>query len=394
MLPGVKIIFSNGNLGGVAPSDRNLLGFIISAAALPSTFALNTAYQLKKYSDLVALGIDDTNNPAIDKAIKEFYREAPEGTTVWIYGVADTVKPSDMLDPLGTVIKGFVNQTKGSLRGVVTVFNPSAGYTPSIVDGVDSDVFAAITNAQLAYEWATTTKYAPFFVILEGYAFNGTPSALADLSLRDDNAVGVVIGDTVVSSPSAAIGVVAGRIATTPPHRKISRVASGPLSAPDIYIGAASLDSADVETIHDKGYITFRNHVGRAGNFITHDPLCAPASDDYGKLTARRVINEAYRELYQAGLEFVDENIPVNADGTIDNGWASYAEKRIEQHIVNTLGAEGIISSTNEDSGVVISISRTANIVSLSSLPIVARVRPFGYATYIEFDLGYQLEIN
>lgn len=393
MLPRVKIFFENGNLGLVTPSPDGLLGILCTGATVASTFALATPYQLFKLADLTTLGVTNANNPTIYKIVSEFYAEAGDGTEVWLMAFADTVKHSDMVDiSTENYGKKLVNAANGRIRGLIVSRTPGVGYTPTITNGIDADIALARTNAQAFATWYTDNQFAPLFVILEGYAYNGTPADLVDLTASTGtNRVSIMIGDTVVSSPKAALGVLAGRLAKSPVQRNVGRVKDGPLAPASTYISATPTELANVAALHDKGYITFRTFVNQSGYYFNDDFTAAIATDDYSHLTARRTIDKAFRITYTTLLQWLLDEINVNADGTLPNGIIKSWQAEVENNIAAQMTANGELSGdiANGDKGVECFIDQAQNIVSTSKLEVRIRVRPFGYPRMIDGYLGF-----
>lgn len=393
-LPKVRILFENGALGLVADSPDGVMGLVCTGAAVSQTFSLATSYSIRKYSELEDnLGITAANNANIDKIVSEFYSIAPEGTKLWLMGLANTVTLEDMCDKDESYAKKLLLEAQGEIRGLLISRTPAAQYTPTVTHGVDADVEAAIVKAQVLATYAADTLFAPVFVLIEGRSFSGTASALTDLKTGSDNRCGVVIGDTEEDSEAAAMGIIGGRIASTPVHRKMQRVRDGALPVTAIYIKDKKAEVADVESIHDKGYITFRTFQGRSGYFIAGDPLATLPTDDYCTLSARRTIDKAYRIAYQSMLDELSDEVPVNDDGTIAVTRAKSLESKIERSIISSMTASGELGNdpgNPADTGVVAFIDRTQNLVSTGKLVLSLKVKPYGYASYIDVKLGFK----
>ena len=199
--------------------------------------------------------------------------------------------------------------------------------------------------------------------------------------------------DTAASSKNAAMGVVAGRIAASAVQRKISRVRDGALQPLTFYVGAEPAELADLETINDKGYITFRTFVGKAGYFITDDNLATTPEDDYRALTNRCVIDKAYRIAYAQLVEWLNDEVPVSKSGTLVPAWCSTVEADVEQAIETQMTAQGNLGndpSDSSDTGVECKIDYDQNILATSQVKIGLRVKPNGYAKYIDVELGFK----
>lgn len=393
MLPGVNINFSNGALGTVAPSADCVAGLIVTAAAVSDTFVLGNGYILHQMSDLATLGLNSTNNAFAYKHIKEFYDTAGDGAELWLMGVADSVKPSDAVDKENAYAKKLFLLSNGRIRFIAVAHKPAAAYEADIEDGLDSDVLVAAQKAQQLAEWATDSRFAPLFVLLaaRGYAKENI-TELADLTKFNYNRVGVVLGDTVKESEGAAVALVAGQIAACPVHRHIGRVRNGSLPVMSLFIDDEDPSVANVETVNDKGYITFRTFTGKSGYFIADDNLATSTSDDYRSIAHRRTIDKAYRIAYNTMLEFVNDEVPVTDDGYISPAYAKGIESEVIASIANEMAAAGELGtdpSDTSDKGCKCYVNPKQNILATSKLNMVIQVKPYGYAKYIDIELGF-----
>ena len=393
MLPRVKIHFENGVLGQVAEMADGCLGLLaLGAVAVADTFALGKAYKLKGVVSLEALGVTAENNPLLYKNVKEFYDEAGNGQEVWLMGFDATSTFASIFDRDNA---SGAKAANGKLRGLIAFKSPKAGYTPEIKHGIDNDAYTALTKAQLLGDWATEERYAPIFTLIEGYAYNGSDTDLTDLRTMTYNRAGIVIGDTVSGSKNAAMGLVAGRIAASPVQRNISRVKTGALTAQEMYIGSKPVETADVDGIDEKGFITFRTFVGKAGYFIADDHLATSASDDYNSISNRRVIDKAYRVAYTTLIEDLNDEVPISSDGGLSPAWCASVEADVENDIIAQMTANGNLGNDPadaNDTGVDCAIDRDQQILASGKFVAGLRVKPNGYAKYIDVNLGFKTE--
>lgn len=398
MKPKISIGFNNGVIGAVTPLNTGCFGIVASAVAVVGGFQLDTAYQVKSMKDVADLKLTDSiDNHRLFKALSEFYAEAGAGSEVWIYGIAKTKKVSEWFTPVAGIapVENLLNSAKGKIRGLFTVNDSSVA--PTVTAGMDDDVLIAAGKAQTLFESYTAQKYAPYFTILEGYAYSGVKTALTDLSTLDYNAVGILIGDTetlsgVTTSKGAAVGVLAGRLAAFPAKVNAGKVANGALAAPKLFINDTPVEGYDCEALYDKGYITFTTHQSRAGYFVMDDPLACDPDDDYHYLSRRRTINEAFRFAYDALLDFLLDEVPANADGSIIATYAKTVESAVERKIFNNMGNDLSRDENNpNDTGVQCFVDPTQNIVTSSKMEVVVKIRPFGYNRWIDVVLGFEL---
>lgn len=395
MLPRIKIYFENGALGIQAPSADGVLGICATGVAVSGTFELAKAYSLRGMTDVDALGITAANNASLFRLLTEFYDQAGEGTKVWLMAFPDTVKLSDMADKTQDYGKKLLSAAVGEIRGLILSRTPASGYTFVAANGVDPDVTLALTNAQALSEYAADTMFAPIFTIIEGFGFTGISADLTDFtSAGTDNRAAIFIGNTSGAGDNQAMGIIAGRIASVPVQRNIGRVKDGPLSPVKTYIKTTPTELADVTGIHDKGYMTFRTFIGRAGYFFADDPMAVKNTDDYSHLTARRTIDKAFRICYDVLSEQLLDEIPVNANGTMQAPMVKVWQTLVENAISTQMTANGELSADAadpKDRGVVCFIDPNQNIVSTSKMNVSVRVRPFGYPRYIDVYLGFQI---
>lgn len=390
MLPRIKIQFMNGQLGTVGESPDGLFALVCGATVVAKTLEQDKAYLLHSYEELVALGVTEENNPRLYKHVKDFYTEVEEGTKLVIFPVDKTKTFTELCDKDTGVVKDLITAQNGVLRGI---FVAGDGREATLTtNGLDDDLFTALPKAQQLAQWATTSLYAPLFIILEGRGYKG--GAVKDLHKETYNRVGVLIGDTVKSSEGAAVGVMAGRLASIPVQRNIGRVKDGALKPIAMYIGDKPVEenASAVSDLYDAGYITPRKYVGKAGYFFTDDRLACEQTDDYAHIAARRTIDKAYRIAYAALLELMMDELAVNEDGTLQHGIIMAWQQMMENAVNRTMTAVGELSADADGAGCKAYIDPKQNVLSTSKIVLVLKVRPFGYARYIDVKLGFQVE--
>lgn len=394
MLPRVKITFENGALGGVAPSEDGVCGLVAYATAVSTTFALNTPYLITKLDGLEALGITSEAtgaNAALYKTVKEFYSEAPDGTKLWVMGVAASTSIANLTDKANNIISPLLRAARGSIN--ILMLKLASAAEPTMSGSIDGAVLTAVTNLQaLAEDW-TENCYAPFMCLVEALSYNGVAASLPDLTARSDNRVGVVLGDSVTGSAGAAVGLVAGRLAAEPVQRSLARVRSGAIKAEAMYIGTNLAEIGDPDVANDLGYIVPRTFVGKSGYYWSDDHLATNASDDYCAIPRRRVIDKAYRITYKTIVDEVAENVPVNAEGKLAAFHCKGVETSVESAIVNSMTSEGNLGNDPDDAsdlGVQCYIDPEQNILATSRLEVNLKVKPHGYSKYIDVKLGFK----
>ena len=380
----------NGQLGTVGESPDGLSALVCGAAAVTKKLELGKAYTLHTFDELATLGVTSENNPRLYKHVQDFYTEAEEGTKLIIFPVDKAKTFTELCDKDTGVIKELIMAANGALRGI---FVAGDGREATVTtNGLDNDLFTALPKAQQLAEWATVSLYAPLFIILEGRGYKG--GVVKDLHKETYNRVGVLIGDTVKASEGAAVGLMAGRLATLPVQRNIARVKNGALKPIAMFLGEKPVEenASAVSDLYDAGYITPRKYVGKAGYFFTDDRLACEQTDDYAHITARRTIDKAYRIAYTALLELMMDELAVNDDGTLRHGIIMAWQQMMENAVNRAMTAAGELSADENGAGCKAYIDPKQNVLSTSKIELVLKVRPFGYARYVDVKLGFQVE--
>lgn len=393
-LPRVKITFENGALGGVSPSEDGVVGLVAHAAAVGTTFALATPYLVTKLAGLEALGITSEStgvNAGVYKTVKEFYSEAPEGTKLWLMGVASSTSIANLTDKANHLIEPLLLASRGSIN--ILMLKLASAAEPTMSGSIDGAVLTAVTNLQALSEDWTDNHYAPFLCLLEALSYNGTASSLPDLTNRSDNRVAVVLGDSVSGSTGAAVGLVAGRLAAEPVHRSLARVRSGAIQSDTMYIGSVAAELGDPDVANDLGYIVPRTFVGKSGYYWSDDHLATAVSDDYCSIARRRTIDKAYRIAYRTLVDEIAENVPVNTEGKLAAHHCKGVETSVESAVVNSMTSEGNLGNDPDDAndlGVQCYIDPDQNILATSRFELNLKVKPYGYSKYIDVKLGFK----
>lgn len=389
-LPRVKIQFLNGRLGTVGESPDGLMALICGASEV-GKLKLNMVYPVASMDDMAELGVTEANNATLYKQVKEFYDEAENGTKLILYPVSANTKVTDLCD-YTKLTEGFardlITRQNGALRGI-GVAGLNAGSAADSANGLDPDVFTALPKAQQLAEWATSELYAPLFFVLEGRNYDASEE-LKDLTEEKYNRVAVVIGDTVRDSKGACIGTLLGRISSIPVQRNIGRVKDGSLFPLEMYVGTKKIEESggSICTIFEKGYIVPRKHVGRSGYYFVDAPMACNTADDYAYMPNRRVIDKAYRIVYDTMLEELLDELELNEDGTMQHAVIKSWQQMLENAINRKMTANGELSATEGD-GCKCYIDAKQNVVSTSKIAVTLMVRPHGYSRYIDVNLGF-----
>ena len=379
-LPNVSISLVRDGLGLVAETNDNTVGFILPGVAVANKLVLNTPYAIYSTDGAKALGIDSTgSNKAAYRHISEFYSVAPTGAKLWIIVVATTTKLSETVDSELDICpaKIMLNKANGEIMAVGTAVATDSGLT---VDGLDGEVYTAMIKGQTLAE-AYLAKIMPFVLIIEGRKVTDVNS-LRNLHTETKYRTSVGLCSTLPDG-SASIGLILGQIAALPVQRKISRVKNGSLPITTAYLsdGVAIKEREDLGTIHDKGYIIFRQFPNKSGYFFNGDFTATSLTDDLNIMARIRTIDKALKITYNTYVEELDDDVEVNDDGTLNTAVAAYLKQKIETQVNGSMAGE--ISKFTAQ------IDTTIDILSGAAQKIYLNITPKGYLNPIEVVLSF-----
>lgn len=395
MLPGVNIKFENGNLGTVATNPDGVCGIVSNAVAVGTTFELNKHYVLFSLAAAQMLGIiNSVDNHELYKTIKEFYDEAGTGTELWIYGVAKT----RTLDQLVTDSQLLLDASNRRISAVIIKYAPAVADV-AVTAGLRTGFSATLASAQAIAVDYTINKIHPIVYFIEGYNFTGVAQDLVGFELATNNRVCVLIGDTetrtgTYASKGAAVGVLGGRFAQNQVNTNIGRVKDGALKPLSFFIKDTAVEQYNVAALHDKGFVTLRTHVGKPGYYFSDDLMACTVEDDYHYLARRRVIDKAFRLANATLTNYLLDDLNLTADGKISPIVAKVIEADIVRVIAQEMTRNGELSADitkPNDTGVQAQIDLTEVIATTSKIKGTVQVKPKGYARFIEFSLGYDI---
>jgi len=386
----VNITLANGQLGATLQTNDGVTGIVITGVSESGGYTTETPILVRSMTDVTTAGITVTHNPFAIKQLQEFYNQAGTGAQLYLMLTPATMTVAQMADITNiSGAKKLLDYAAGKIKvlGLLSddVAIATAGGTISTAHSLNADVYIAASNMQvMATAYFEAEK--PFRCVIGGTSYTGTPGSLTDeTSGTTNNRAGILIGDTV-GGASASVGLLLGVVSSIPVQRKISRVRTGALTNTAVFLNTTSIESAggDAATIAGRGFITFTTYPNISGYFFSGDPMLTDTTDDYAMLARGRVIDKAHILAYTTFVQEVDDEVPVNADGTLDAGFCKWLSQQIVNQVNNTMTANKEISAVS------CFIDPSQNILSTNELNVVLRVTPVGYATDIEITLGFE----
>jgi len=375
-VPKVTLLYTNGNLLQDV-GDIDGVGAIIGTGTTAGL--LNKPKTVFNLDDAIAQGFTLLAEPDMYRHLKEFYSEVSGNKELKIMIVANTVTLTQMADNTNSTngAKVLTNEFPGKVRLLAIYRKPVSGYTGGSAF-IDADVVAAVPNAK-AFCDARLAENAPLRFIIEGRVQNPAAENTFTPNTTTAGSVCVVLGGTL-NDGSASVGLMLGRAVKYPAHIKIGKVANGPLTASIIYIGDKLIkDVLNLVTLHGAGFISFLTYPNKAGYFFGIDRMCS--NDDFRLLAYGRIVDKVAVIAAAVFTEDLEGEVDVDDNGKIATSDINHIEEKIKQQIQVAMGSQ----ISGEPS---IYINPDQNIISTSKLTVKGRVRPKGYKSFIDFEIG------
>ena len=120
--------------------------------------------------------------------------------------------------------------------------------------------------------------------------------------------------------------------------------------------------------------------------------LATSPTDDYAQIANRRVIDKAYRLCYDSLLDHMLDEMELNDDGTLQAPIVKAWEQKVEDAINRSMTPSGELSSKDGE-GCRCVIDPKQNVVATSKIELTLKVRPHGYARYIDVSIGFLVTV-
>lgn len=340
---GINITRTNGNLKRVNPTDDAVICMVMSGAAVAGKIALGECKQIYGTAALATLGITAANNPLAYKDIQDFYAKAGEGAELNFVLVSDATSLTNSCDKANEIAKKVIDFTNG--RGVILTINKKVptGYVATITNGLDNDVWTAITKLN-EFIADYTAANIPFVAVLPalGYAIANIANVPDRSTLQNDS---VAVNSICENNDGLiSMGAFAGWLAKHQVHQNAGRVASGMFLNTAYFPDGTAADATAAKNAYaalkNKG-ILFPVKIGsRSGYYIDDDPTMTALSSDYSSISWNRVINKVHRIAFDTLAEHINDDVDVDkTTGKIDSGiasdWESQVEAAVKQQMIN-----------------------------------------------------------
>lgn len=374
-LPKVIIGYSNGNLLRDIAALDGIAGICITVDSPGLIGVPKVVYSL---ADAITKGYTEADEPFAYRHLKEFYGEVTGNQELWIMGVPDTMTMAQMLDHTDddAAVK-LTRAAEAKIRLLGVMRKPDGGYDPGEAF-MDSDVENAVL-ASANFAAAELADQRPLRILIEGRLVDEDSTDIFQPKTADIGVAGVVLGGTL-NDGTASVGLVLGRAVKYGAEIKLGKVANGPLSITDCYIGTKKIkDVLALDTLHGKGYISFMTHPQKAGFYIGVDRMAS--TDDYRLLAYGRVVDKAAVITFATYVNELESEVDV-VDGKISDLDIKHLEGVLDQQLK--------VAMASQVSSISVFIEPGQDIIATSKLQVKLRLVPKGYTTVIEVDLGLQ----
>jgi hypothetical protein len=173
---------------------------------------------------------------------------------------------------------------------------------------------------------------------------------------------------------------VAAREALVPVQNDLGRVKDGSL------LGVLSIlrNEAVTPDLDNLNFTTARTIQGKPGFYITNGHMLEAPGSDYVKSQNRRVMDLACTIAYPATVQFLNDTLRLNAaGGTITPNQAATIQDQVNGALQAGLVSKGAAIATQ------VVIDQTNNVYASSTMNETIRVQPFGYARFINVNIGF-----
>jgi len=396
MIPAVNVTLVNGQIGGSIGTNDNTCGMVLTGAGT-GTLPLLAPIKVVSVVDAISQGVTLAVEPEAYKFVNEFYSiPGTFGVGLYLMLAADTTTLVSLCDgTVSTGVKKLADFAQGAIRVMGVSRTPGVGYTPPTAKFLDSDVFAAIPNAQILAQ-AAFNAHTPYRILIAARINDVANVTIDTPNTQTDNKVGLVLGSSLPDGLTS-MGIILGRVAATAPQVNIGRVADGALPVTSWFLGDLPIlpDLSNptapwyeqISQLINSGFITVTNYPQVAGLFISDDPMAVAASDDYCSLANGRVIDKASIVTYKTYTQNINDDVDLDSNNLL----APVVVAALEDEITNALNLNMAASMSGD---AIVYIDPSQPIVSTSLLNITLRVQPKGYLKIIDVNLGFNNPLN
>lgn len=407
----VGITLGNGELGRTAASLDGVALLVVAATAATVTALAGpvVCYQL---TDLEGAGVteatDASRNERVWEHVKDFYAEAGSGAELHVLAVAQATTLTMLFTVSATPTTAYAQLTKllrelgGRVRLIAVALNPTAADT-TVASGVTADMLSALPLAQALADTEFELRRPVSFVLeARAFAYASTVQDLRGVAGLAGSSVSVVVSQDATRRAALAtaghtnlgfaqVGYALGRLARIPVSRNMGRVKSGKLNVTQGALSDGTAISArtstDLDQLDSKGYIFYTKHPNRDGFFFNYDSTATPATDDYDRISRRRVVDKAARIAHDTYVEELLDDIDLDP-----------STGRLPQIVVagfkNTLEKAVLDGMIGEVSAVTVVVNADQNVLATDNIAARLDIVPRGQVKTLSVGINFSNPAN
>jgi hypothetical protein len=223
------------------------------------------------------------------------------------------------------------------------------------------------------------TLTAPRVAVVIGQDGNAKGKALFTSTTKSITCIGTTLGVLSKSNVQENIGWVEKYNLINDAELDVVAFAEGTLFK--------NLSKAQLDGLHDKGYLFLRKHIGNAGTFFNDSFTAVAVTSDFATLENNRTMDKAVRGMRLYLLPYINSPIKVNSNGKLE----ASAVKTMENSAKKMLEA---MQRDNEISQFSVSIDPNQPVLTTSKIVVQVKIVPIGTNRNILVNIGFALKIN
>ena len=391
-----NVIFNRegGGLAKRLPGEDHISGLVVYGEPNVGKTLLIEAEQL------ATMGITHVTNPTLHYHVSEYFRVNP-GSKLNIVSSLDNEGQFIAVKQLQQFAEAKIRQL-----GIVDLITPFANLTTVATTIATVQNELAIANMPLEVVWSIH-NITPANLIALPNLHNLTCDRLSICIGQDGSGRGNYVSG-VVGKKVGIIGACLGAISRAKVHESIAWVekqnlvtGTYPKSLTGDVVVARELDvpafvdgtllsdltPAQVQSIHDKGYLFLIKHIGFTGSFFNDSFTCTALDNDFATIENNRAIDKAQRGVYAKLLPKISGPIYIDSStGKISADSISSLEA-IASIALEQMERDG------ELSGFKIFINPDQDVLSSSRLQVTMKIVPVGVLREIVVNIGFALNV-
>jgi Protein of unknown function (DUF2586) len=391
-----RVIFNRegGGLARRLPGEDHVSGLVIYGE---STVAKKLLLEVE---ELASMGITPDTHPVLHYHVSEYFRINP-GSKLYIVSILDNDGQFIAVKQLQQFAESKIKQL-----GIVDLVTTFANLTTSATTIGMLQTELATANMPLEVVWSIH-NITPANLIALPNLHNLTCEQLSICIGQDGSGRGNYVSG-IVGKKVGIIGACLGAIARAKVHESIAWVekqnlvtgtypksltgdvvVARELDVPALVDGTllGDLTPAQVQSIHDKGYLFIIKHIGFTGSYFNDSFTCTSLDSDFATIENNRTIDKAQRGVYVKLLPKISGPIYVDPQTGNISADSISALEAIASIPLEQMQRDGELSEFK------IFINPDQDVLSSSRLQVTMKIVPVGVLREIVVNIGFALNV-